>query len=192
MPLPELEPLAWTEENFDHIAELYPAGSREVCLGREATLDRLRRPRRSPAVILLATHATTADGNQPGAEPFIALARTDRHDGLVHADDLLGLDLAGAVVILSACHTGGGRITGDGVVGLSRAFLVAGATSLLLTLHKVVEEASFELVYQVLDRWKSGCPLDSAFRQAQLGLAEEFPDDPTLWAPFALYGLSAS
>lgn len=189
MPLPTLGTLAWTQAHFHRVADLYPADAREVRIGPEATLDHLQRPDQPPAVILLATHAEASDGDQPGAESFVALARTDRHHGLLRARDVRGLELTGTLVILSACYTGGGRITGDGVVGLSRAFLVEGATSLVLTLHKVVEEVSFELVYQFLTQWKNGCAVGIAFRRAQLVVAEEFPDDPALWAPFALYGL---
>jgi hypothetical protein len=93
--------------------------------------------------------------------------------------------------VLSACQTGSGRATGDGVDGLSRAILIGGASTLVMTLHEVAEDAALELAYQFLTHWRTGDTPATAFRRAQLELAEQHPDDPALWIPFALFGLGA-
>jgi CHAT domain-containing protein len=154
-------------------------------VGQQASLERLRTPARPPAVVLLATHANASDTD--GA--FIAVAPSAHHNGLATPRDILELQLPGSVVILSACRTGSGRITGDGIDGLSRAFLVGGATALLLTLYEVVEPVAFELVYQFLCHWRDGNTVGEALRAAQRDIAVQEYDDIALWAPFTLVGL---
>jgi len=187
MPL-SLGALTWTRENFGAVTALYPETACEVRTGPEATADQLRRSAGNADVILLATHAEAADGSRPGTESYVALAPADGHDGLLRIADISGLALSGVLVMLLGCRSGGGRISGEGVLGLSRAFLIEGAASLMLTLQEVGEQTSLDLAYRFLDEWRHGARMDDAFRQAQAGLAEEFPDDPAAWAPFVLYG----
>ena len=186
MPRPDLGPLTWTRSQFDAVARLFPAEARAVWTGHDASVERLRRPAHPPAVVMLATHAEATDD-----DVFVALAPTAKHDGRTTPAEVQDIDLPGSVVILSACHTGSGRATSDGVTGLSRAFLVGGASTLVMTLHQVLEDVALDLAYQFLQRWRDGEPLESAFRHAQLDLASQHRDDPALWIPFVLFGLGS-
>jgi CHAT domain-containing protein len=103
-------------------------------------------------------------------------------DGRWTAREILDLDLDAELVVLSGCDTGRGRITGDGVLGLGRAFLSAGARSVLVSLARVEDEATRELMvrfYRELRR--NGGNLAAALRHAQLAAIGE---PPARWASF--------
>src|SRR5262249_6959648 len=108
------------------------------------------------------------------------------------------------LVVLSACRTGLGKVSGDGILGLTRAFFAAAASSLLATLWDVADEPASYLMprfYQTLRRSgnKSG-----SLRAAQLALlravragavriqtltgSASLPENPIFWASFALLG----
>lgn len=202
-PMPAgLPALPWTRESFPLVAEVYGEGRSTVYSGRAATAARLAATAGEASVLCLATHAeaygTGGAGGDRGdqddrddpMDSFVALARTADHDGRLRARDLPGLRLGADLVILSACDSGSGRITADGVIGLGRSFLVRGPTSVLLTLSPVGEEESLDLVYRFHEHWLTGgAGRAAALRRAQLAWAEMYPDDPGRWACFALLGL---
>lgn len=72
-------------------------------------------------IIHLATHGIFDDIS--GLESAIALAPSTNDNGLLTADEILTINLNAELVVLSACNTGQGRITGDGVIGLSRSLI---------------------------------------------------------------------
>jgi len=143
-------------------------------------------------VIHLATHGLLEYGipeesgvlDIPGA---IALAPGDGEDGLLTAAEILEMSLRAELVVLSACDTGRGRITGDGVVGLSRAFMEAGVPSLVVSLWKVPDEPTAYLMTQFYDNWRTNPDRAQALRQAMLTTLEQYPD-PLNWAAFTLVG----
>lgn len=109
-------------------------------------------------------------------------------DGWLTAADILGLDLAGALVVLSACESGRGAIIGgDEVIGLARSFLGAGAATLVVSLWLVQDEAAAELMADWYRRMADGRGRAAALREAQLALRASRPH-PYYWAPFTLIG----
>lgn len=108
-------------------------------------------------------------------------------DGILTAMEATGLDLWGTkLVVLSACETGAGKVTnGDGVYGLRRALVIAGAESLVMSLWQVDDVATKELMSGYYKRLKAGKPRSSALRDIQLeiqGRAEYA--HPFYWAAF--------
>ncbi len=94
-----------------------------------------------------------------------------------------------SAVVLSACETGLGMLTrGDGLVGLTRAFIYAGTPSIVTTLWKVNDRASFELRRKFYRNLKTAKKYE-ALRQAQLKTMEQFPE-PFYWAAYQLTGES--
>ena len=143
-------------------------------------------------VIHLATHGLLdyGDPQETGVLDFpgaIALAPGDENDGLLTAAEILQIDLTAKLVVLSACDTGRGRITGDGVVGLSRAFMQAGVPSLIVSLWKVPDEATAFLMTEFYENWQTESDRAQALRQAMLTTMEQYPD-PLNWAAFTLIG----
>jgi CHAT domain-containing protein/tetratricopeptide (TPR) repeat protein len=114
-------------------------------------------------------------------------------DGLLTAEDVTGMDLLDTeLVVLSACDTGLGQVhTGEGVFGLRRAFAVAGARTLVMSLWKVPDEQTQELMVDFYQRILGiGCvpqPRAEALRQAQQDLRKKHPD-PYYWGAFICQG----
>jgi CHAT domain-containing protein/tetratricopeptide (TPR) repeat protein len=120
-------------------------------------------------------------------------------DGLLTALEAENLDLWGTeLVVLSACETGLGQVqVGEGVLGLRRAFRLAGAQSVLASLWAVPDEETGRLMKAFFPRWLDGHDPSEALRRAQLDLIRELraSDDPRrrtapplLWAGFVCHG----
>ena len=115
-------------------------------------------------------------------------------DGLLTADEARSLDLDGTqLVVLSACETGrGGLSAGQGVYGLRRAFLVAGAETLVTSLWRVSDAATGELMplyyKKLLDKQKPGDRLGAMVEAMQELRAQPDRAHPYYWAPFLVIG----
>ncbi|MDX2091970.1 MAG: CHAT domain-containing protein [Kofleriaceae bacterium] len=108
-------------------------------------------------------------------------------DGILTAMEATGLDLWGTkLVVLSACETGVGKVTnGDGVYGLRRALVIAGAESLVMSLWQVDDIATKELMSGYYAKLDAGKPRSSALREVQLELAaNKTYAHPFYWAAF--------
>ena len=106
----------------------------------------------------------------------------EAEDGLLTAEDVTGLDLlATELVVLSACETGLGEIhIGEGVFGLRRAFVLAGAKTLVMSLWKVPDEPTRELMEDFYRRLLAGGGRAEALRKAQLGDEGKIPQPVSL------------
>ncbi|MBM3221897.1 MAG: CHAT domain-containing protein [Candidatus Rokubacteria bacterium] len=112
-------------------------------------------------------------------------------DGILTALEASGLDLEGTdLVVLSACETGVGEVRrGEGVYGLRRAFLIAGARTLVMSLWKVDDVATAALMSHFYRRLASGENKAEALRQAQVEVRrEERWRHPYFWASFVFFG----
>jgi CHAT domain-containing protein len=113
----------------------------------------------------------------------------EAEDGMLTAEDVTGLDLLDTeLVVLSACETGLGEVhVGEGVFGLRRAFVLAGAKTLVMSLWKVPDQQTQELMVDFYQRILKGEPRAEALRQAQLALKAKHPD-PLYWGAFICQG----
>lgn len=116
---------------------------------------------------------------------------SNNNDGILTAHDISMLDLRGlSLVSLSACETGLGDITGDGVFGLQRGFKKAGANSILMSLWKVDDEATCLLMTEFYRNWigagKSKHDALELAKQTVRSHKEKGWNDPKYWAAFIL------
>jgi CHAT domain-containing protein len=132
-------------------------------------------------------------GYHPGVLSGLALAGAGSRqtpasgeDGILTALEVAALDLSAAeLVVLSACETGlGGTAGGEGLLGLQRAFQIAGARSVLASLWKVDDEATEQLMSRFYaNLWQKHLPLLEALRQAQLDMLRHGSSSTTLRGP---------
>ncbi|HEX3875511.1 MAG TPA: CHAT domain-containing tetratricopeptide repeat protein [Bryobacteraceae bacterium] len=134
--------------------------------------------------------------DDPMLKSGIALAGANtggspQENGVLTATEASDLDLEGTdLVVLSACDTGVGEpVIADGVYGLRRAFAIAGARAQVLSLWKVNDEATEELMKSFYGELAGGAPKDVALQRAQLRLLTDGKHGhPYYWAAFALSG----
>ncbi|MBD3883394.1 CHAT domain-containing protein [Phormidium tenue FACHB-886] len=187
-PLPAL-PAAGTEATL--IAQLLNVQALE---GDQATETAVVQQMPAAKIVHLATHGLLNYGqpdefgilDTPGA---IALAPSNTDDGLLTASEILKLNLQADLVVLSACDTGRGRITEDGVVGLSRSFMAAGAASVVVSLWSASDLATADLMTKFYQQLQQNPDKAQALRQAMLATMEQYPH-PRDWAAFTLMGKS--
>ncbi|MBE9080364.1 CHAT domain-containing protein [Romeria aff. gracilis LEGE 07310] len=160
--------------------------------GNEATEARVKQLLPSAGIIHLATHGlldygdpkTSGVRDLPGA---VALAPGSGEDGLLTSAEIYDMNLQANLAILSACDTGRGRITGDGVVGLSRSLITAGVPSVIVSLWSVPDAPTAELMTEFYRQLREGQDKAQALRQAMLATMAEHPN-PRDWAAFTLIG----
>lgn len=104
----------------------------------------------SAAIVHLATHGFLDDFTESGSGFLgaIALTPSEGDRGFLTSEEIIGLNLTASLVVLSACNTGGGKITGDGIIGLSRAFIGAGAESIIVSLWQADDKATAKLMQE--------------------------------------------
>jgi CHAT domain-containing protein len=109
--------------------------------------------------------------------------------GFLTAEEVTSLDLLDTeLVVLSACETGLGEVrAGEGVFGLRRAFILAGAKTLVMSLWKVPDQQTQVLLVDFYERILTGMPRAEALRQAQLAMKAIYPN-PLYWGAFICQG----
>jgi CHAT domain-containing protein/tetratricopeptide (TPR) repeat protein len=192
--------LPYAEKEVKNIAQLFGSDKATVKTGSDATREAFTQALRGAAEIHLATHGLV-DEERP-MKSALVLAPHDSDDGLLKVKDIMTLrDLKPKLIVLSACQTGRGKITGDGVVGLSRAFIIAGTPSILVSqwnVDDVITEFQMTRFYKF---YLAGKDKAHSLRDAQVATISFLENgatnhsDPTFiranprfWAAFELIG----
>ncbi|MBX3134598.1 CHAT domain-containing protein [Candidatus Obscuribacterales bacterium] len=196
--------LPYAEKEVKKVSSLFDQSSVAVEVGGAATKAKFRELAPKYSYIHLATHGLV-NQDQP-MDSAVVLAPDAGDDGLLTVKDILQLpQLKAKMIVLSACQTGQGKITGDGVVGLSRAFVIAGTPSVLVSLWSVddvMTEYQMESLYYELLK---GANKAQSLRKAQIKtinflekgssgrdsdkvIKQEDRANPRYWAAFQMIG----
>jgi CHAT domain-containing protein len=189
-PLPQLP---GAEQEAIEVASIL---NTKAITGKQGTKSAIVTKMPSARIIHLATHGLLDDirglgsaiALAPDSQPLaLTKAGAGGVNGLLTAEEILNLKLNAELVVLSACDTGRGRITGDGVIGLSRALISAGVPSVIVSLWSVPDAPTATLMtnfYQNLQKYPDKA---QALRQAMLTTLKQHPN-PKNWAAFTLIG----
>ncbi len=202
--------LPYSEKEVQNIATLFGEGNAVVKIGQDANKKTFEELAPKFTDVHLATHGLV-DEEHP-MQSSLVLAPTRGDDGLLSVKDILAMkELKAKLVVLSACQTGRGKITGDGVVGLSRAFIIAGTPSVLVSqwnVDDIITEFQMKAFYK---GYLNSLGKSKALRQAQIETikfmegsdygvgtaadankpaAERVRANPRYWSAFQLIGES--
>ncbi|MBW4635271.1 MAG: tetratricopeptide repeat protein [Iphinoe sp. HA4291-MV1] len=183
-PPEPLKPLPHAETEAKIIAGLF---NTQPLVGKGATKAAVQQQISRARFIHLATHGLLDNIDEPGIPGVVALAPSGKDDGLLSANEVLKLKLNAELVVLSACDTGWGRITGDGVIGLPRAFISAGTPSIVASLWQVPDESTAFLMPEFYRQLRNNPDKARALRQAMLETRKKYPN-PSDWAAFIFIG----
>ncbi len=216
----ELEALPWTATEVRNIAAAYP-GANTVYVGDEATEERAKAVPKDTQYLHFATHATLNEWHPLDTAIVLSVppeTESTRDNGYLHVWEIYeNLRLDAELVTLSACETAlGSDIPGEGLIGLTRAFHYAGASTVLASLWRVDDRSTSDLMTHFYSQATGAGSLALALQAAQLKMIRGEPptppsvlqrfrrwtgleDDPVVarhhpyhWAGFALNGRADS
>ncbi len=193
----QLGPLPEAERQVKMLGQLYGVGRSRIYIGAEAREDRVKAEAGQYRILQLATHAILNNANPMYSHVVLSQAAGDsKEDGLLEAWEIMNLDLKADLVVLSACDTARGRIgAGEGVIGLTWAFFVAGIPTTVVSQWSVESASTTELMLsfhrglKVPGGSQSTMTKAEALRQAQLKLLRtKRYQHPFFWAGFVVVG----
>ncbi|MEG3860363.1 CHAT domain-containing protein [Microcoleus sp. herbarium12] len=185
-PPRQLAPLPGSETEAIAISQIL---NTKPLIGKQATETLVKQLMLDAKIIHLATHGLLNELTENQVPGAIALAASQTDDGLLTSSEILDLRLQAELVVLSACNTGRGTITGDGVMGLSRSLMTAGATSVVVSLWYVPDGPTSLLMMEFYRQMQVNPDKAQALGQAMLTVAKEYPNSSN-WAAFTLMGES--
>lgn len=185
----QLAALPGSEQEAKEISQLL---NTQPMMGKSATKANFLKTLSQARFVHLATHgllnyvsiAGVDSTEVPGA---LALAPAGTDDGLLTSREILNLKLNAKLVVLSACDTGRGRITGDGVIGLSRAWISTGVPSTIVSLRTVPDLSTRTLMVSFYQNFTKTSNIARSLRLAMLETKKTNPI-PINWAAFILIG----
>ena len=172
--------------------ESYDGGGVRIRTGTAATkqdITELIMSGSSARFLHLATHGIM-DARRPQFSGLLFSGQLeDTDEAMWRTFEILNSRISSELVVLSACDTGLGRMfSGEGVVGLSRAFLCAGAGSVCVSLWRVADASTPELMRTFYQQVLEGVSKRRAMQAAQLAMLDSPQARPSQWAPFVLFG----
>jgi CHAT domain-containing protein/tetratricopeptide (TPR) repeat protein len=195
-----LPPLPYAEKEVKNIAQLFGPENTNLKVGPDATKSAFALAAPAKSCLHLATHGLV-DEEQPTRSALV-LAPEKGDDGMLTVGDILQLkNIKASLIVLSACQTGRGKITGDGVVGLSRAFIIAGTPSVIVSQWNVDDVMTEYLMRKFYEEYLSGKPKAQSLRNAQIAALKALErnrtepltpstirGNPRFWAAFQIIG----
>lgn len=191
-----LGPLPDAEVEVTALKNIWGTSSSRVLIGPSASKNLFRSEASKYNIIHLATHGILDDASPMYSRLVMARTENDRNDdGLLEAREIMQLDLHADLVVLSACDTARGRFgAGEGMIGMSWSFFVAGVPTMVATQWKVDSASTAKLMIDFHKRLRgeASLPLQSKAAALQLAALNLMKDSryrhPYFWAGFVMIG----
>lgn len=190
------EPLVYADIEAKQIQKIYPRA--KLIQQNSATKSALQEEISRCQIVHLATHGFADSAFAAFSGLALALSSDTADDGLLMGYEIMDLQFNCDLITLSACETGRGRlVAGEGILGLPRLFLGAGARSVVMTHWQVSDRFTSQLMpvfYQLL--LTEGLAKSAALSQSKRRMIRQdktpeatvYYQHPFFWAPFTLYG----
>ena len=178
--------LPWAEKEVKMLEKMLNV---QPLTGKNATKERVLRRLESVSLVHIAAHGRSETGEILLSPNHASPERPKEQDFLLTMEDVLKAKLRAKLVVLSCCHTGKGKICAEGVVGIARAFLGAGARSVIASLWAIEDKATMEFMRNFYEHLIAGHRASKSLNQAMKLMREsgEF-NEVRQWAPFVLIG----
>jgi CHAT domain-containing protein len=158
-------------------------------VGQAATKDQVLQRLPHAELVHFATHGLL-DQATGGYQSALALSPEGSDNGFLTTREIQNLKLNADLVVLSACDTALGKMSGDGILGLSRSFTTAGIPSVMVSLWAISDDSTAYLMEHFYQRLQAGEGKAKSLRGAMLDTMNKYPA-PLNWAAFVLMGESA-
>lgn len=183
-------PLPGAEKEVQQIASLFAT---TPFLKQQATKEQFENSASDFQILHLAMHALIEENAPQFSKLLFTQAETGQQNGQLSAQELYNYDLNAELVVLSACNTGIGKMKrGEGLISLSHAFALAGVPATVMSLWKIPDQTTPELMLNFYQHLKTGLSKNEALRQAKLQYLDEVKMNqlahPYFWAGFMLMG----
>ncbi len=186
-PMPEqLSPLPGAEIEAQGIAQ---ALNTTALIGNQATETTVKQQLQNASILHFATHGIVANSDRDIEGNWLALVDVSNsgEDGKLTLTEIFNSNLKAQLAVLSACNTVSGEVTGEGVLGLARAFLKAGVPTVIASLWQVPDEQTRILMEAFYQELLGGKTYAEALRAAQLKVRSQ-STNPRNWAAFMVIG----
>lgn len=186
----EIGSLPDAETEVRAVAALYGEGNSRVYIGSSARESAFKREAPEYSVLHIASHGMIDDSAPMFSALLLAIGDDAREDGMLEAREVLDLRLNADLAVLSACHTAGAQWGhGEGIVGLSWAFLAAGCPTTVVSHWKAESNATSKLMIAFHKALVAGRTPAAALRDAQRALMRDRRyAHPMYWATFVVLG----
>ncbi len=185
--------LEYSGTEVKNIASLFKNDNARIYLMKDATEENVKRKGalENFNYIHFATHGYVDETNPDFSCLVLTKGTSSEEDGLLQATEIFNLNLDADLVVLSACQTGLGKLVrGEGIVGLTRAFMYAGTPTVMVSLWSVSDISTATLMKEFYEKLvKENLSKTESLRKAQLAmLRDEKFAHPFYWAPFVIFG----
>lgn len=181
------------EDEVRSIAQFYDSKNSRILVRSEASEDTLKLESHDFGIIHIAAHGILNDSSPMYSNVALAHGKDQAQDGLLEAWEVMNMDLNASMVVLSACETARGKVgAGEGMIGLSWAFFVAGVPCVVVSQWNVNSESTTKLMEEFHKQWrtsKSHLSKADALRSAALNVMKNPRySHPHYWASFVVVG----
>ena len=182
----KLAPLPGAEEEVKIIGQILNI---EPLIGKNATKDQVLSEFQSVSLVHIAAHGHAETGEIILSPNNASSKKPEEEDFLLSMADVLNAKLNAKLVVLSCCYTGRGKIKAEGVVGIARSFLAAGARAVIASLWAISDEATLAFMKHFYKQLMAGQSASKSLNQTMKWMQKTGDFSAVkYWAPFMLIG----